>query len=166
MNVGRIPIKAMDMSYQSSEQKKPLLLNTNAHWGIISSIHEEHAWGRCSGPPQEDVSKSRSRDLVIASRHQEVNTSFIEISVTNSSFNLVRSDDEPASEELNLTWLLTAWSVGKAWSRHPQTISSNKSPTSNSRYIHDTCLREIGSHNCFIVQEQGIIENPWSVTLV
>lgn len=48
MNVGRIPIKAMDLSYRSSEQKKPLLLNTNAHWGIISSIHEEHAWvDRC-----------------------------------------------------------------------------------------------------------------------
>ena len=52
MNVGRIPIKAMDLSYQSLEQKKPLLLNTNAHWGIISSNYtknmpEEGAVDRC-----------------------------------------------------------------------------------------------------------------------
>ena len=52
----------------SHRSKKATLVNTNARWGIISSIHKEHAWGRCSGPPQEDVSKSTSRDLVIASR--------------------------------------------------------------------------------------------------
>ena len=67
---------------------------------------------------------------------------FIEIRVTNSSFNLVHSDDEPddepALEELNLTRLLKAWSVAnfdpgtprpyQAIKVHPPTAATYKTP--------------------------------------
>ena len=136
----------MDMNQLSViRAKKATLVEYKRSLGD-NILHEEHAWDRCCGPPQEDVSKSRSRDLVIASRHQEVNTSFIEISVTNR--NLVCSEDEPVD----------SLDCGKARSWHPRTISSNKSSASNSRFIHETCLREKRSHNRFIVQEQGIVK--------